>query len=409
MKIKEVIQKTELTDKAIRLYIDNGLVAPSINESYSGRKSIDFSADDVERLNNIALLRKAGFSIADIKEIIESDQKAQAVVMRFIEETENNIQHETEIIEKLKSIPAENGISMETICESLSKTVEEKKVPKEDLWFTSVEKFLHKFFAVLGNIGISISLVVLIMIVIEIKKTYKHTCFDIDIFSVPVLILYIAVCFGGWIIALILSAFLLHINQARFKPNGNNIIKSMPLTAVIVITMIISMHTSVLGVCFLPIESYTENPSDYLELDTFVTEQYGNEIHNIFPNKIPNSAKTQDKQNYLETTKYYYRYNHNLDPQIDIVAEWALSPYEYAVSKSKALKEDHSSVQKGDWTCLYYEDSYTVEEEKKNNWQDKYFCFLIFAYNDQTNTVRYIASYALDSYDEGPYYLTLDW
>ena len=63
MKIKEVIKKTELTDKAIRLYIDNGLVAPSIDESYSGRKSIDFSDDDVERLSNIALLRKAGFSI----------------------------------------------------------------------------------------------------------------------------------------------------------------------------------------------------------------------------------------------------------------------------------------------------------------------------------------------------------
>ena len=65
MKIKDVIEQTGLTDKAIRLYISNGLVAPSIEENYSGRKSIDFSEENVERLKNVALLRKAGFSIAD--------------------------------------------------------------------------------------------------------------------------------------------------------------------------------------------------------------------------------------------------------------------------------------------------------------------------------------------------------
>ena len=42
MKIKEVIEKTGLTDRAVRLYIDEGLTSPSIEESYNGRKSIDF-------------------------------------------------------------------------------------------------------------------------------------------------------------------------------------------------------------------------------------------------------------------------------------------------------------------------------------------------------------------------------
>ena len=67
MKIKEVIEKTKLTDRAIRWYIDNGLVSPGIEENYSGRKNIDFTESDVERLSQIALLRKAGFSISDIK------------------------------------------------------------------------------------------------------------------------------------------------------------------------------------------------------------------------------------------------------------------------------------------------------------------------------------------------------
>lgn len=178
MKIKEVISKTELTDKAIRLYIDNGLVAPSIDESYSGRKSIDFSDDDVERLSNIALLRKAGFSISDIKEIIESDEKAQAVVKRFIEETENNIQHETDIVEKLRNIPAENGFSMETICESLSKTVDEKQVPIEDLRLSFKEKCKRNFAVTFAAGGIALSVVSLIIVVVFLEnKFYPHKSF----------------------------------------------------------------------------------------------------------------------------------------------------------------------------------------------------------------------------------------
>ncbi len=47
MKMKEVIERTDLTDRAIRLYIENGLVSPSCSESYAGRKNIEFSAEDV--------------------------------------------------------------------------------------------------------------------------------------------------------------------------------------------------------------------------------------------------------------------------------------------------------------------------------------------------------------------------
>lgn len=409
MKIKEVIRITELTDKAIRLYINSGLVAPSIDESYSGRKSIEFSADDVERLNNIALLRKAGFSIADIKEIIESDEKARAVVERFIDETESNIQHKTEIIEKLKSIPAENGISMETICESLSKTVEKKKVPKEDLWLTTVEKILNKIFAVLGNIGIATSLGCMVIICIEIHKMYEHPHLDLNVFSLPVFALYLTVFFGGWIAVLILSAFILHMNQYQYSPNGKNIIKSLPTTVVTIIMIIVSVNMTVFGIWFLPLESYTVNPDNYLEFDSFFEAEFDNKIRNIFPPRIPNTAKTDDKKNYLETTKYYYRYNCSVDPNLNIVAEWTLSPYEYDISKNKAFKTEHTSVQKGNWTCLYYENGYTVEEKNKNNWQDKFYRFLIFAYNDKENKVRYIASYVVDDSGDGPYYLTLDW
>ena len=66
MKIKEVIQRTDLTDRAIRLYIENGLVTPDCDESYSGRKNLDFSEDDIEKLKNIALRRSIMWTAAVI-------------------------------------------------------------------------------------------------------------------------------------------------------------------------------------------------------------------------------------------------------------------------------------------------------------------------------------------------------
>ena len=86
MKIKEITLQTGLTDKAIRLYIENGLVSPVIEEAYNGRKKIDFSQADADRLKNIAILRKAGFSINDIKEIISGGEAAEDTVKSFIEE-----------------------------------------------------------------------------------------------------------------------------------------------------------------------------------------------------------------------------------------------------------------------------------------------------------------------------------
>ena len=66
MKIKEVMAQTDLTDRAIRIYIDNELITPSYTENFQGRKSFDFSEKDIELLKNIAILRKTGFSIAEI-------------------------------------------------------------------------------------------------------------------------------------------------------------------------------------------------------------------------------------------------------------------------------------------------------------------------------------------------------
>lgn len=405
MKIKEVIKKTELTDKAIRLYIENGLVAPSIDESYSGRKSIDFSDDDVERLSNIALLRKAGFSIADIKEIIESDEKAKSVVERFIEETENNIQHETEIIEKLRSIPAENGISMKTICESLSKAVEKKQVPKEDMKLSAFERTIRVLFCSLGIFGILQTIVGFIAYVIVLNDQFRFTTFS-SMFPLVIICL-------GYIFLLIMAFFLLRINVGQYYSSTKKSVRyinSVIIPFVFIPFSILVSLTSFFS--FFAAHSGTDNPKNYLKLDNYVEEKYTDEIFDVFPKEIPETA---DKN----TVKYFYSFSRTLDHSFEIIAEWKLPKDEYEKAKNIKLPDKYYTYSTDNWNIIFYSDDYTnnlidfyiFQNYEINILNDEGLWFQsadflgIMAFNDEEQKVRYICSSCVMEAK----YLTLDW
>ena len=74
MKIHEVSLKTGLTEKAIRLYIQNGLIQPHVEEGFQ-RNSYTFSEADVNELEKISVFRKAGFSLFEISLIKEMPEK----------------------------------------------------------------------------------------------------------------------------------------------------------------------------------------------------------------------------------------------------------------------------------------------------------------------------------------------
>ncbi len=80
MKIKAVCEATELTDRTIRYYIEEELISPVYTENYLGRKTFDFSESDIQKLNDIAVLRKFGFSIAEIKEMIQNPERIVQII-----------------------------------------------------------------------------------------------------------------------------------------------------------------------------------------------------------------------------------------------------------------------------------------------------------------------------------------
>ncbi len=474
MKMKEVIEKTGLTDRAVRLYIDEGLAVPDIEESYSGRKSIDFSESDVERLKNVALLRKAGFSIADIKSIVDDNSTAKNIVEKFIEQTENNITHETEIVEKLKGISFDEDVTLETICNSLSETVEEKQVPKEDVKLTLKEKAFKVITILFSSVLLANAVYYFVLCCSAVfdVRFIKLTDYPGTIIG--------SLFYLGWVvIAILMVAVILKNIGKRF----NQKTKGSSLTLLIlsaVGSVVMFVITFFLVFCTVtPFYSQTTDPENYLEFDKSLIsedERYNtlDSLYKIFPRKIPSSAKKK----YHDSIKYFYEYTPCWDGYYgtyDIFAEWVLPANEYEKAKNNlpdnfilenrlieiqnmdkykysldyltesAIKSsDYNVVQKGDWTLIYYkgygkvlfdydsavdkksekcDDELRYSESKNEfeieNWESHNngnrhrtrYDFLICAYNDKEQKIRYIASNCCGHANRkgGPYYLSLDW
>ena len=130
MKIKTVCERTGLSDRAIRLYIENGLLAPDKTENYTGRRSFDFSDDDVTRLDQIAVLRASGFSIAQIREVQENPERIPAIVAEVTEKQETELRKSEKVLSSLSALSEEIG-SFEELADRLTdETIPE--TPPED-------------------------------------------------------------------------------------------------------------------------------------------------------------------------------------------------------------------------------------------------------------------------------------
>ena len=71
MLINEVCKECNLTKKAVEYYTEQGLIQPRITEN--GYRQ--FSETDALKLKRIAVLRRLGFSVPEIRTILENDSR----------------------------------------------------------------------------------------------------------------------------------------------------------------------------------------------------------------------------------------------------------------------------------------------------------------------------------------------
>lgn len=74
MKIKELANLLNVSQKTIRYYEDCGFIKPA-TETKSGRLFRDYDEASIEQLKTIVSLRKLHFSIDEIHEMLDSPEK----------------------------------------------------------------------------------------------------------------------------------------------------------------------------------------------------------------------------------------------------------------------------------------------------------------------------------------------
>ena len=403
MKMKAVTELTGLTDRAVRLYIDNGLVRPEISENYAGRKNIDFSEKDIETLGNISVLRKAGFSISEIRSLFCENDESRETLMLFIKNTEKQIEDKNDIVMRLKAFDEKREISVKAVCDALSSSVIDDKMPDEDMVHSERDESDRKFSVVFSVIFIIFPILVYVVITVTNYFSFRYSVITADD------LLWNLMFCSGWVVIFLLAtvSFLLCRKKYSFSKGRKRRKTASEILILFIIALLLpSSGLSLFALGFPSVYSQTSDASDYLVLDSDVEQIYGVDIMKIFPESIPESADIRygnDIPTYPYTTRYYYMFDFRWDMSFDLFAEWSLNEEEFEKAVEEAPDDFVHSEYKGNWKCLYYLDTEQIVAE-----DPRYYSYLIFAYNEQTRSVRYIASYAVDSVD-GPYYQGVAW
>ena len=409
MKIKEVISQTGLTDRAIRLYIENGLVTPENEKSYNGRNNYNFTQTDIEHFEQIAILRKADFSLEQIKTLKSGGESAKEVLIAYLNDKKESVVAGQKIVNALKDIPQQEIVTIDYVCEKIKDSFEQTSLPDADIKPTKaekIEKWIMRSIAIIllafwGLLGTGVFI------------TYREDFVFPKYYTNPVNYIGTAYILIPILVSIVIMFLYRKYALLPKKRKERRWIAGIALAvALLVCVQPIGMASLML---MPPVYSETDDPENYLSMGNYV-KMYGDDIHKLFPANIPRSAIAEGSQWYppdkfLDTTKYYYYFQDVVDPSFHIYAEWVLPEDKFAKELNRI--QDYypegakQQVQWGEWTCLSFTDDTLVFEEAK---EKIYYYYLIFAYNQNTGGVRYIASYSMDcGREEDPYFLALEW
>jgi len=135
MQMKEICERTGLTDRAVRLYIENGLLSPAIESNYAGRRSIRFSEEDAEILGAIAALRRAEFSLSDIRRMQMEPAQIPDVIAahrRRLQEDVEQKQHTLQVLEEMDAGVLRQYTDVASFLSAADAPDSISTVPKED-------------------------------------------------------------------------------------------------------------------------------------------------------------------------------------------------------------------------------------------------------------------------------------
>ncbi len=404
MKIKTVCQETGLSDRTIRYYIEEELISPHYTENYLGRKTFDFSPEDIRELQDIAILRKFGFSIEDIRRIKLNPWQSITIIAELRRQKQALIAENTQALDALCRLDGNKVYTVAELAADLAAPATDKPLPPEDR-LVRVERLLWLLLKRLPAIVLAGLPLVAFVVGLVIHYSYAYPVWNGFRWYGTFLLLLPTVCLS-----------LLYLpGRKPLTQRRQTVRKWVRGVALVLCGMYVPLICFSWIIHFSGGPSSTTNPSAYLKLD----ESCPAPFHPIFQKLFPPSAP--------ENGEYYYWYETSVfGEKYDIFAQWVLpqEAFEEEVLRAEKLYDQSTTkpqkpyaaplvestleqvtIQEGKYTCLiWYErsDGRMPFSPMRSDYQ-----VCIFAYQPATRQVRYILC---ESTQGGiPYYLEIDW
>ncbi len=119
MKIKEAAALCGLTEKAIRLYEEKGLISPTMTEK-NGRMFRDYDEKTVEQLKTIAGLRKSFFSLDQIAQILNHPEDIPSVFASYRAELQKQYTDLKPLIIRAEEINADTLTDITAVSDAMT-------------------------------------------------------------------------------------------------------------------------------------------------------------------------------------------------------------------------------------------------------------------------------------------------
>lgn len=411
MKMKAVCEATGLTDRTIRYYIEEELISPAYTENYLGRKTFDFSEGDIQQLNDIAVLRKFGFSISEIRDMIQHPEQILRIAKELHGRKQNMIGEEQDFLLTLSRLNEENVGTVAELAKYLSMTVTDVSLPVEDTTAEVNDYICGMFSGLLRKILVLpivwAPMVLSVLALLSRWKRYRYPVVD-----------YVFVV--AWILCVVPSVLYGFLARAKKQARWKKVAKGLlliPCLYCAVAAPLTVWQGMISG-------SETTDFQDYRYFDVECEANNDGLFQNLFPEE-PHYYEVTDRQPngrgtavYLDAS-YCYQFSQRYPWFCNIYAEWPLEQEAFSLEINRvksvfdnytsseayeAGRQEYLTVQKGPYTCMivyFGEEPFTQTEGSYTYW--------IFAYNEQTYRVRYIYCQRWGDWEDQPYYLTLDW
>ena len=132
MKIKDVSQITGLSKKTIRFYEEEGLIDPE--KTYqNGRAYRTYTQAHIQTLNDVALLRRARFSVEEIKTILSAPEEIPTLFDSYRQRLRTEKDALVQVLSVVDEIAAEELTSKEALMEQITPSAQSLTLPATDV------------------------------------------------------------------------------------------------------------------------------------------------------------------------------------------------------------------------------------------------------------------------------------